>query len=94
MIFDLLLQYTNSNTMKTAEQLRELAANHKTISLAAIEHQCTKAAENGATSIMIFDRLISEGDLLTIRQKGITTFKSSDAEGFHYELDWSIPTNL
>jgi len=76
--------------MKTAEQLRELAANHKTISLAAIEYQCTKAAENGATSIMIFDRQISERDLLTLEYKGIKVEKLYDAEGFHYELDWNL----
>lgn len=76
--------------MKTAEQLRELAANHKTISLAAIEHQCTKAAENGATSIMIFDRFICEYDLLILEEKGIKVSHSTDAEGFHYELDWNL----
>ena len=76
--------------MKTAEQLRELAANHKTISLAAIEHQCTKAAENGATSIMIFDRFICEYDLLILEEKGITVSHSNDADGFHYELDWNL----
>ena len=76
--------------MKTAEQLRELAANHKTISLAEIEHLCTRAAERGATSIMIFDREISDDDLKSIRHKGITVVKSGDAEGFHYELSWHI----
>ena len=76
--------------MKTAQQLRELALNHKTISLAAIEHQCTRAAENGATSIMIFDREISEFDLLTLEYKGIKVEKLYDAEGFHYELDWNL----
>ena len=90
LIFGLILQYTNSQTMKTAEQLRELAANHKTISLAAIEHQCTKAAENGATSIMIFDRFICEYDLLILEEKGIKVSHSNDAEGFHYELDWNL----
>ena len=57
--------------MKTAEQLRELAANYKNISLAAIEHQCFRAAESGATSIMIFDRFICEYDLLILQEKGI-----------------------
>lgn len=84
------MQYTNSQTMKTAEHLRELAANHKTISLAAIEHQCTKAAESGATSIMIFDRFISELDLLILEEKGIKASYLNDAEGFHYELDWNL----
>jgi hypothetical protein len=76
--------------MKTAEQLRELALNHRTISLATIEHQCTKAAENGATSIMIFDRFICEYDLLILEEKGINVSHSNDAEGFYYELDWNL----
>lgn len=76
--------------MKTAEQLRELALNHKTISLAAIEHQCTKAAENGATSIMIFDRLIDNADFIVLEEKGIKVSHSNDAEGFHWELDWNL----
>ena len=76
--------------MKTAQQLRELAANHKTSSLAAIEHQGTKAAENGATSIMIFDRFICEYDLLILEEKGIKASYSNDALGFHWELDWNL----
>jgi len=76
--------------MKTAEQLRELALNHKTISLAAIEHQCTKAAENGATSIMLFDRQISQEDVDIIKHLGIKVDLFIDAEGFHYELSWHI----
>ena len=80
----------NSQTMKTAEQLRELAANHKTISLAEIERQCTRAAENGATSIMIFDRFINRADLFALQEKGIKASHSNDAEGFHWELDWSL----
>lgn len=76
--------------MKTAEQLRELALNHRTISLAAIEHQCTKAAENGATSIMIFDRQISQEDVDIIKYLGIKVDLFIDAEGFHYELSWHI----
>jgi hypothetical protein len=90
LIFDLLLQYTNSQTMKTAEQLRELAANHKTISLAEIEHRCTRAAESGATSIMIFDRLIDNADFIVLQEKGIKASYSNDAEGFHWELDWNL----
>ena len=84
------MQYTNSQTMKTAKQLREIALNYNSISLATIEYQCTKAAENGATSIMIFDRQISERDLLTLEYKGIKVEKLYDAEGFHYELDWNL----
>ena len=76
--------------MKTAEQLREIALNHKTISLAEIEHLCTRAAESGATSIMIFDREISNDDLLTLRYGGIKASHSTDAEGFHWELDWNF----
>lgn len=76
--------------MKTAEQLREIALNHKTISLAAIEHQCTKAAENGATSIMLFDREISAADLQLLAEVGIKVDRFNDAEGFHYELDWNL----
>lgn len=76
--------------MKTAEQLRELALNHKTISLAAIEHQCTKAAENGATSIMIFDREISQADLWLLAEVDIKVDRFNDAEGFHYELSWHL----
>ena len=76
--------------MKTAEQLRELAAKHKTISLAEIEHRCLRAAESGATSIMIFDRFICEYDLLILEEKGIKVSHSNDAEGFHYELDWNL----
>lgn len=77
--------------MKTAEQLRELALNHKTISLAEIEHLCTRAAESGATSIMIFDRFINRADLFVLQEeKGIKVSHSNDAEGFHWELDWSL----
>ena len=76
--------------MKTAEQLRELAAKHKTISLAEIEHRCLRAAESGATSIMIFDRFICEYDLLILEEKGIKVSHLNDAEGFHYELDWNL----
>lgn len=76
--------------MKTAKQLREIALNYNSISLATIEYQCTKAAENGATSMMIFDRQISERDLLTLEYKGIKVEKLYDAEGFHYELDWNL----
>ena len=76
--------------MKTAEQLRELALNHKTISLAAIEHQCTRAAENGATSIMIFDCEISQADVDLLKHVGIKVDLFIDAEGFHYELSWHI----
>jgi hypothetical protein len=76
--------------MKTAEQLRELAANHKTISLAEIEHRCTRAAESGATSIMIFDRLIDNADLLFWKKKASRFRNSNDAEGFHWELDWNL----
>jgi hypothetical protein len=74
--------------MKTAEQLRELAAKHKTISLAEIEHRCLRAAENGATSIMIFDRFICEYDLLILEEKGITVSQANGVEGFYYELSW------
>ena len=76
--------------MKTAEQLREIALNHNTISLAAIEYQCTKAAENGATSIMLFDRQISQEDVDIIKHLGIKVDLFIDAEGFHYELSWHI----
>lgn len=76
--------------MKTAEQLRELAANHRTISLAAIEHLCTRAAENGATSIIIFDRFICEADLLILEEKGIKVSYLNDGYGFHRELDWNL----
>jgi hypothetical protein len=76
--------------MKTAEQLRELALNHKTISLAAIEHLCTRAAESGATSIMIFDRHICRYDVTILEEKGIKVSLSYDAEGFHWELDWNL----
>lgn len=76
--------------MKTAEQLRELTLNHKTISLAAIEHHCTKAAENGATSVMLFDREISATDLQLLDKMGIKVDRFNDADGFHYELSWHI----
>jgi hypothetical protein len=85
LIFGLILQYTNSHTiMKTAEQLRELALNHKTISLAAIEYQCTKAAESGGTSVMLFDREISAADLqlLCRYDVGIKVGRFNDAEAF------------
>ena len=90
MFKSLLLQYTNSQTMKTAKQLREIALNYNSISLATIEYQCTKAAENGATSIMIFDRQISERDLLTLEYKGIKVSQANGVEGFYYELDWNL----
>ena len=80
--------------MKTAEQLREIALNHKTISLAAIEHQCTRAAENGATSIMIFDRDILAADLQLLAEAGIKVDRFFDAEGFHYELSWHLWRSL
>jgi hypothetical protein len=76
--------------MKTAEQLRELALNHKTISLAAIEYQCTKAAESGGTSVMLFDREISAADVDLLKNVGIKVDRFNDAEGFHYELSWHI----
>ena len=76
--------------MKTAKQLREIALNYNSISLATIEHQCTKAAENGATSIMIFDRFICEADLLILEEKGITVSQANGVEGFYYELDWNL----
>ena len=76
--------------MKTAEQLREIALNHKAISLAAIEHQCTKAAQNGSTSVMIFDREISTADLQLLAEVGIKVDRFNDEDGFHYELDWSL----
>ena len=76
--------------MKTAEQLRELALNHKTISLAAIEHICTLAAENGSTSVMIFDREISATDLQLLAEVGIKVDRFNDDEGYHYELSWHI----
>lgn len=74
--------------MKTAEKLREIVIKHKGIPLSAIEYYCTKAAENGSTSLLIFDRLISERDLLTLECKGIKVDKLNNAEGFHYELSW------
>ena len=76
--------------MKTAKQLREIALNYNSISLATIEYQCTKAAENGATSIMIFDSQISERDLLTLEYKGIKVSQANGVEGFYYELDWNL----
>lgn len=76
--------------MKTAEQLREISANHKTISLAVIEHQCTKAAENGSTSVMIFDREISQANVDLLKNVGIKVDLFIDEEGFHYRLSWHI----
>lgn len=76
--------------MKTAEQLREISANHKTISLAVIEYLCTEAAQNGSTSVMIFDREISAADLQLLAEVGIKVDRFNDEEGFHYELDWNI----
>ena len=76
--------------MKTAEQLRELALNHKTISLAVIEYLCTEAAQNGSTSVMIFDREISTADLWLLAEVGIKVDRFNDEDGFHYELSWHI----
>lgn len=74
--------------MKTAKQLQEIVVKNKGISMSAIEYHCTKAAENGATSVMIFDREISARDLLTLEYKGIKVDRFNDDEGFHYELSW------
>lgn len=72
-----------------ANKLKEISANYKTISLAAIEHRCLRAAESGGNSVMIFDRNISDCDMQILQENGYVVDRMNDAEGFHYEINWS-----